>query len=69
VQITKVKNKEIEKINISVMDFSRILQLLAIFSQLDLKAIGNKSLILDETIIQNPVELGRFLHSVAADPQ
>lgn len=68
VQIAKVNGTKIEKIHFSTLDFEKILELLKLFSELDLKSIANKSLILDESIIQNPEEVTNFLNLVAADP-
>ncbi|MDO8592739.1 MAG: DUF4263 domain-containing protein [bacterium] len=69
VEISKVTGDKVEKINFSTLDFERILQLLNLFSELDLKAITNKTLVLNESIIGNPYEMNRFLQLVASDPE
>uniref|UniRef100_A0A7V3N694 DUF4263 domain-containing protein n=1 Tax=candidate division CPR3 bacterium TaxID=2268181 RepID=A0A7V3N694_UNCC3 len=68
VEIAKVSGNKIEKIHLSTLDFERILQLLHIFSELDLKAIANRTILLEESIIGNAEETRRFLELVAADP-
>lgn len=69
VEIAKVDGKNIEKIHFSTMDFERILQLLSLFSELDLKAVANKSVIFDQSIISDPEETSKFLKLIALDPQ
>lgn len=69
VEISKVDGSKIEKIHFSTLDFERILQLLALFSELDLKAIANKTVVFDETIIGDSKEVSRFLTLIASDPQ
>lgn len=69
VEIAKVTGDKIEKINFSTLDFERILQLLALFSELDLKSVANKSVVFDESIINNPNEISRFLRLIASDPE
>lgn len=68
VEIAKVNGSIVEKIHFSTLDFERILQLLHVFSELDLKAVSNKSLLLEESIIGDGQEIQRFLGLVAADP-
>jgi hypothetical protein len=68
VEVAKVSGDRIEKIHFSTLDFERILQLLHVFSELDLKSIANKSLLLEESIIGDAQETQRFLDLVAADP-
>lgn len=68
VEIAKVDGKKIEKIYFSTLDFERILQLLNLFTELDLKALTNKSVVFDESIIGDAKELDRFLQLVASDP-
>lgn len=68
VQITKLYQGKIEKINLSTLDFEGILSLLHIFSEVDLKSIASGSVILDKSIVGNPQELGRFLATIGADP-
>ncbi len=69
VEIAKVSGSTVEKIHFSTLDFERILQLLSLFSELDLKAIANKTVVFDETIIGDSEEVSRFLTLIAADPE
>lgn len=69
VEIAKVAGDKVEKIHFSTLDFERILQLLSLFSELDLKAVNNRSVVLDESIIGNSHEVTRFLTLIASDPQ
>ena len=69
VEMSKVDGEKIEKIHFSTLDFERILQLLSLFSELDLKAVSNKAVVFDESIIGNSVEVTRFLTLIASDPQ
>jgi hypothetical protein len=68
VEISKINGNNVDKINFSTLDFERILQLLALFSELDLKAISNKAVVFDETIIGDSDEVSRFLKLIASDP-
>lgn len=68
VEVAKVSGDKIEKIHFSTLDFERILQLLHVFSELDLKSIANRSILLEESIIGDTQETQRFLDLVAADP-
>jgi len=68
VEIAKVKGSIIEKIHFSTLDFERILQLLHVFSELDLKSVANRSILLEESIIGDAGEIQRFLGLVATDP-
>lgn len=68
VEISKATNQKVEKINFSTLDFERILQLLSLFTELDLKSISNKAIVLNESIIGNADELMRFLKLIVADP-
>lgn len=67
VQISKLSGGKIEKINLSTLSFEGILGVLHIFSELDLKSITNKSIILDSNIIQDEVELRTHLNTILAD--
>lgn len=67
VQISKLSGGKIEKINLSTLSFEGILGILHIFSELDLKSITNKSIILDSNIIQNENELRKHLNTILAD--
>lgn len=69
IEIAKVVGKKIEKIHFSTLDFEGILQLLKIFSELDLKSITNRNLVLDESIIGDSEEIARFLSLIASDPE
>ncbi len=69
VEIAKVYGDKIEKIHFSTLDFERILQLLSLFSELDLTAISNKAIVLDESIIADSDEVLRFLKLIASDPE
>lgn len=68
VEVAKVNGDSIEKIHFSTLDFERILQLLHVFSELDLKAVANKSILLEESIIGDVQETQRFLDLIATDP-
>lgn len=69
VEIAKVDGNRVEKIHFSTLDFERILQLLSIFAELDLKAVVNKTVVFDQTIIGNSEEVSRFLKLIASDPE
>jgi len=69
VEIAKVNGNKIEKINFSTLDFERILQLLYLFSELDLKSVVNKTVIFDESIIGNSEEVYKFLKLIALDSE
>jgi hypothetical protein len=69
VEIAKVDGDKVEKIHFSTLDFERILQLLSLFSELDLKAVINKTVVFDESFIGNASEINRFLKLIAADPE
>lgn len=68
VEVAKVNGDKIEKIHFSTLDFERILQLLHVFSELDLKSIANRSILLEESIIGDAQEVQRFLGLIATDP-
>ena len=70
IQITKVKNGSIGgKINISNLTFQKILQLLDLFTNLDLGSIANRSIILDKSIINEKSQVLTFLRTLAMDPK
>jgi hypothetical protein len=69
VEIAKVDGDKVEKIHFSTLDFERILQLLSLFSELDLKAVINKTVVFDESFIGNAAEINRFLKLIASDPE
>ncbi|MDD2753753.1 MAG: DUF4263 domain-containing protein [Candidatus Nanoarchaeia archaeon] len=68
VEVAKVNGDNIEKINFSTLDFERILQLLHVFSELDLKAVANRSILLEKSIIGDAQATQSFLNLIAADP-
>ncbi|MGC9602923.1 MAG: Shedu anti-phage system protein SduA domain-containing protein [Minisyncoccia bacterium] len=69
-QISKVNNKgELEKIHLSTLDWEGVLGLLQIFSEMDIKALARKNLILNEKITENPQELEAFLKTISTDPE
>lgn len=69
VEIAKVDGDKLEKIHFSTLDFERILQLLSLFSELDLKAVANKSVVFDESIMGDSAAISRFLKLIASDPE
>lgn len=69
VEIAKVDGDRVEKIHFSTLDFERILQLLSLFSELDLKAVINKTVVFDESFIGNAAEINRFLKLIASDSE
>lgn len=69
VEIAKVDGDKIEKIHFSTLDFERILQLLSLFAELDLKAVVNKSVVFDQSFIGNSDQVAAFLKLIVADPQ
>lgn len=68
VEISKLFNGKLEKINLTTLSFDRIMQLLYVFSTLDLKSVANKSLILDKSIVGDSDQLMNFLELVVKDP-
>lgn len=68
VEVAKVNGDNIEKINFSTLDFERILQLLRVFSELDLKSVANRSILLEKSIIGDAQATQSFLNLIAADP-
>lgn len=69
-QISKVNNKgALEKVHLSTLDWEGVLGLLQIFSEMDIKALARKNLILNEKITGNPQELQAFLQTISADPE
>ena len=69
VEISKVDGAKVQKIHFSTLDFERILQLLTLFSKLDLNAISNKTVAFDESIIKDSNEVYKFLNLIALDPE
>lgn len=67
VQISKLSNGKVEKMHLSTFGFKGILGLLQIFSELDLKSITNRSIILDSSIVKNEEELRKHLVTILAD--
>jgi len=68
VKISKLLDGKIEEINLSTMGFERVLQFLKVFSEMDLKSLSSRSLILDKSIIKNEQQLIDFLNLIAKDP-
>lgn len=69
VQISKLeKDGHLSTIHLSTLDWAGILKLLYFFSDVDLSAVANKSLIIDGGLIHDPDALKKFLTTVAADP-
>lgn len=69
VEIAKIDGDKVEKIHFSTLDFERILQLLALFSELDLRAVTNRTVVFDESILGDSAEVSRFLTLIASDPE
>jgi hypothetical protein len=69
IEIAKVIGNKIDKVTLHGFDFKRVLELLHLFSEMDLNAISNRSIVLDESIIGNSEETLRFLKLIATDPQ
>lgn len=69
VEISKVDGEKVEKINFSTFGFEQILQFLNLFSDMDLKSVVNKSIVLDQSIIGDSDKLAKFLQLVVSDPQ
>jgi len=67
VQITKLSGKKLEKVHLSTLGFEGVLGILRLFSELDLKSISNRSIILDTNIIENESELRTHLNTILAD--
>jgi hypothetical protein len=68
IKIDKVYGGKIESITLSNYDIEKVIELLVTFSKVDLKSIANKSIILNESIIDNPEEVKTFLETIATDP-
>lgn len=69
-QLSKLSSKgEIEKIHLSTLDLKGILGLIEVFSQMDLKALAKRNIILDEKIVDNPQQLESFLRTISTDPE
>ncbi|MCK5589086.1 MAG: DUF4263 domain-containing protein [Candidatus Pacebacteria bacterium] len=69
IKIDKVHGKKIESITLSNFDLEKITELLVTFANLDLKSIANKTIILDESIIDDPEKVKSFLDMIALDPR
>lgn len=68
VEISKLYKGKLDRINLTTLSFNRIMQLLYIFSTLDIKSVANKSLILDKSIVGDSDQLMNFLELVVKDP-
>ncbi|MBU1085617.1 MAG: Shedu immune nuclease family protein [Candidatus Beckwithbacteria bacterium] len=67
VQISKLAGGRFEKINLSTLGFKGVLGLLQIFSNLDLKSIANRSILLDSQIIHDEESLRAHLNTLLSD--
>ncbi|MGI5840961.1 MAG: Shedu anti-phage system protein SduA domain-containing protein [Patescibacteria group bacterium] len=69
IQFSKIeKDGSLSVIHLSTIDWTGILKILHLFSNLDFTSIANKSLIVDGGLIHDPVALNKFLMTVATDP-
>lgn len=66
-QISKLTNGELKKLNLSTMGFRGVLGLLHIFSGLDFKSVANRSIVLDAGVVGNELELRAHLNTILAD--
>lgn len=68
VQILKLNNKkEVEKIHLSTLDWQGVLGMLYIFSEVDLKSLGRKNILLNENIVDDLDALEKFLKTISLD--
>ena len=67
VTVTKVGGKKRESISLSNYDSKMLLGTLQLFSGVDLGAVARESVLLDAKIVKDPIELEKFLRTVAAD--
>lgn len=68
IRITKIGGKKGgESVSLSTYDAKMLLATLQLFSGVDLEAVARESVVLDAQIVKNPVELEKFLRTVAAD--
>lgn len=68
IQILKLNsNREVEKIHLSTLDWQGVLGLLSIFSEIDLKSLGRKSILLNENIVDDLDALEKFLKTISLD--
>ena len=68
IKIDKVYGTKIESITLSNFDLEKITELLVTFANIDLKSIANKTIVLDESIIDDPEKVKIFLDMIASDP-
>ena len=68
VKISKLSQWKVYDVNMTTCGFEAVLKILHIFSELDLKSVSNRSLMLDASIVDSPEELTAFLWTVATDP-
>lgn len=67
-QISKLDNRgKRTDLHLSTLDWIGVLNLLHIFSGMDLSAVAHKSLIIEGGLAQDPESLKKFLGTVAAD--
>lgn len=68
-QVTKLSSSgDVATINLTTLEWEGILQLLQIFSVINVSSIASGSLILDKSIIGNEEELQLLLNTIASDP-
>lgn len=66
-KITKIGGKQPESITLSIDNVRKIVEVLSSLISLDLDSIASSNLIINDSIIDNPDELNKFLKTVAAD--
>lgn len=68
IQFSKTEiNGSLSVIHLSTLDWTGILQILHLFSNLDFSLIANNSLIVDGGLTHDPIALKKFLTTVATD--
>lgn len=69
IQFSKAeKDGSVSVIHLSTLDWTGILRILHLFSNLDFSSIANNSLIVDGGLVHDPDALNKFLMTVATDP-
>lgn len=66
-KITKVGGKRPESITLSIDNVRKIVEMLSSLISLDLNSIASSNLIINDSIINDPDRLNKFLKTVAAD--
>lgn len=70
IRISKVGGRtKGESVTLSSFDFRMLLETLELFSSIDLGAVARDSVVLNAQIVKDPLELERFLRTIAADPK